>query len=207
MLFRSRDTRVINTGGEKVFAEEVEQVLQQHPGVDDAYVVGVPDERWGNRIAAVVATGAAEPPTAGELTEFVASRLARYKAPLGRRRRRAEAQPRGQGRPALGPADDRDRLRRRRRRGRDMTAPASAATTATGVEGVKALEGRRVNYGCDKVRFPAPVPVGARLRAGARIDAVTEATGGVQSVVTLTFEAEGQEKPSCVATILLRHYL
>ncbi|XRQ08748.1 AMP-binding protein [Actinomadura welshii] len=81
VVFKGRDSRVINTGGEKVFAEEVEQVLQQHPGVDDAYVVGVPDERWGKRIAAVVATGAAEPPTAAELMEFVGSRLARYKAP------------------------------------------------------------------------------------------------------------------------------
>ncbi|MEV1286538.1 MaoC family dehydratase [Micromonospora sp. NPDC049679] len=64
-----------------------------------------------------------------------------------------------------------------------------------------------VNYGCDKVRFPAPVPVGSRLRCGATVDAVTGITGGVQVTMTLTFEVEGQNKPSCVATILLRHYV
>ena len=55
ITFRGRGSRVINTGGEKVFAEEVEQVLMEHPGVRDALVVGLPDERWGHRIAAVVA--------------------------------------------------------------------------------------------------------------------------------------------------------
>ena len=64
-----------------------------------------------------------------------------------------------------------------------------------------------VNYGCDKRRFPAPVPVGANLRAGARVDSVTEIPGGVQTAVCLTFETPDQEKPSCVATILLRHYV
>ncbi|HEY8479985.1 MAG TPA: MaoC family dehydratase [Spirillospora sp.] len=64
-----------------------------------------------------------------------------------------------------------------------------------------------VNYGCNKVRFPAPVPVGSKLRARARVESVTDVPGGVQSVVTLTFEVEGQEKPSCVATVLLRHYV
>ena len=52
ITFRGRGSRVINTGGEKVFAEEVEQVLTEHPGVRDALVVGLPDERWGHRIAA-----------------------------------------------------------------------------------------------------------------------------------------------------------
>lgn len=50
-----RDAATINTGGEKVFAEEVEVVLRSHPEVVDAIVVGVPDERWGSRVAAVVA--------------------------------------------------------------------------------------------------------------------------------------------------------
>jgi fatty-acyl-CoA synthase len=81
VVFKGRDSRVINTGGEKVFAEEVERVLQEHPEVDDAYVVGVPDELWGSRVAAVVATGSHEPRTAEELTEFVRARLAGYKAP------------------------------------------------------------------------------------------------------------------------------
>lgn len=63
-----------------------------------------------------------------------------------------------------------------------------------------------VNYGCEKVRFPAPVKVGAPLRCGATFDRVTEIAGGIQSEITLTFEVEGQAKPSCVATIVLRHY-
>jgi acyl dehydratase len=64
-----------------------------------------------------------------------------------------------------------------------------------------------VNYGCEKVRFPSPVPVGARLRCGAQVDAAKEVPGGVQLTVTLTFEAENNPKPCCVATILLREYL
>lgn len=50
-----RGAATINTGGEKVFAEEVEVVLRAHPAVLDAIVVGIPDERWGSRVAAVVA--------------------------------------------------------------------------------------------------------------------------------------------------------
>ena len=50
-----RGSQCINTGGEKVFPEEVEAVLKSHPDVFDAIVVGVPDERWGESIAAVVA--------------------------------------------------------------------------------------------------------------------------------------------------------
>ena len=49
-----RGSVCINTGGEKVFPEEVEGVLKGHPAVYDALVVGVPDERWGNAVAAVV---------------------------------------------------------------------------------------------------------------------------------------------------------
>ncbi|WP_030593922.1 acyl-CoA synthetase [Streptomyces anulatus] len=49
-----RGSQCINTGGEKVYPEEVEQALKSHPDVYDALVAGVPDERWGNRVAAVV---------------------------------------------------------------------------------------------------------------------------------------------------------
>jgi 3-oxocholest-4-en-26-oate---CoA ligase len=81
ITFRGRDSRVINTGGEKVFAEEVEQVLLEHPGIRDALVVGLPDQRFGHRVTAVV-----EPVNTGELTAealaaYVASRLADYKKP------------------------------------------------------------------------------------------------------------------------------
>jgi acyl-CoA synthetase (AMP-forming)/AMP-acid ligase II len=81
ITFRGRGSRVINTGGEKVFAEEVEQVLVEHPGVRDALVVGLPDARWGNRVAAVVERAAGADVTAEALAEHVAARLADYKKP------------------------------------------------------------------------------------------------------------------------------
>ncbi len=82
LVFHGRSSRVINTGGEKVFAEEVEQVLLDHPKVDDVFVVGVPDKLWGSRIVAVVApTSPEDPPGTEELRDHVGSRLARYKAP------------------------------------------------------------------------------------------------------------------------------
>jgi len=64
-----------------------------------------------------------------------------------------------------------------------------------------------LNYGAGKVRFPSPVPVGANLRLGATLDSVEEAGGGgVQVVMTFTFEVEGAAKPSCVAEIIFRYY-
>src|SRR5262249_5474509 len=51
-----RGALCINTGGEKVYPEEVEAVLKAHPSIDDALVVGLPDERFGSRVAAVVAS-------------------------------------------------------------------------------------------------------------------------------------------------------
>lgn len=64
-----------------------------------------------------------------------------------------------------------------------------------------------VNYGTNKVRFPAPVPVGSRLRAGAVLEAVEDVPGGVQVVFTVTFEIEGGSKPVCVAETVSRYYL
>jgi acyl dehydratase len=63
-----------------------------------------------------------------------------------------------------------------------------------------------VNYGCEKVRFPSPVPVGGKLRCGATVDAVDEISGGVSVTMTLTFEVEGASKPSCVAQVVYRYY-
>ena len=83
ITFRGRGSRVINTGGEKVFAEEVEQVLIEHPGVRDALVVGLPDPRWGQRVTAVVASASGAGPTADTLVAHVAARLADYKKPRG----------------------------------------------------------------------------------------------------------------------------
>jgi acyl dehydratase len=63
-----------------------------------------------------------------------------------------------------------------------------------------------VNYGLDRVRFPAPLKVGAKWRGGAEIVEVTEAGGGLQVKQRVTIEAEGSEKPVCVADCLVRIY-
>ena len=77
-----RDSLVVNTGGEKVFVEEVEEVLRTHPGVADALVVGRPSERWGQEVVALVALQ----PDSGaigeaELITLCKSQLAHFKAP------------------------------------------------------------------------------------------------------------------------------
>lgn len=61
-----------------------------------------------------------------------------------------------------------------------------------------------VNYGCDRVRFPAPAGVGSRLRAGADLVAVAEVAGGVQILMRITVEAEGTDEPVCVIDSLSR---
>jgi acyl-CoA synthetase (AMP-forming)/AMP-acid ligase II len=77
-----RDSMVVNTGGEKVFVEEVEKALLPHPAVEDVLVVGRPSERFGQEVVAIVQLRAgAEAPTPGELREFAASSIARFKAP------------------------------------------------------------------------------------------------------------------------------
>jgi acyl dehydratase len=63
-----------------------------------------------------------------------------------------------------------------------------------------------VNYGTDKVRFPAPVKVGARLRAGAELVEVTELANGVQTRMVITMEVEGSTKPACVIESLSRWF-
>ena len=64
-----------------------------------------------------------------------------------------------------------------------------------------------VNYGLNKVRFPAPVPVGSRVRVGAVLRGAEEVGGGgVQVTLELTFEIEGGAKPACVAELLLRYF-
>jgi 3-oxocholest-4-en-26-oate---CoA ligase len=83
VMFCGRGSRVINTGGEKVFAEEVEQVLIEHPGVRDALVVGLPDQHWGERVSAVVEPAGDGGLTADALVAHVARRLADYKKPRG----------------------------------------------------------------------------------------------------------------------------
>jgi acyl dehydratase len=62
-----------------------------------------------------------------------------------------------------------------------------------------------INYGLNKVRFPAPMPVGDRVRADVRCVAVEEVPGGLQATLAVTFEREGGAKPVCVAEMLLRY--
>ena len=76
-----RGSVCINTGGEKVFPEEVEEALKTHVDVRDAVVVGLPDARFGERICAVVETDGSAQPTLAELSEHVRGTLAGYKAP------------------------------------------------------------------------------------------------------------------------------
>ena len=64
-----------------------------------------------------------------------------------------------------------------------------------------------VNYGANKVRFMSPVPVGAQLRAGAKLVNVDEIAGGAQVTLEIVFECEGAAKPSCVAEVILRYYV
>ena len=63
-----------------------------------------------------------------------------------------------------------------------------------------------VNYGSDRIRFPAPVPVGSRVRARVAIDEVGEVPGGIQIKRTVTVEIEESEKPAMVAETLVRLY-
>jgi len=64
-----------------------------------------------------------------------------------------------------------------------------------------------VNYGTEKVRFPSPVPVGSRVRAGATMQSATPFDGGVQMDLAVTMEVEGASKPGMAATVVLRRYL
>jgi acyl dehydratase len=64
-----------------------------------------------------------------------------------------------------------------------------------------------VNYGCGKVRFPSPVPVGSKLRLGIEVKEVDElAPGQAQAIYVYTFEVDGSPKPSCVAEVIVRLY-
>jgi acyl dehydratase len=70
------------------------------------------------------------------------------------------------------------------------------------VDGIKMA----VNYGCEKVRFPSPVPVGANVRVGVELLDTTDIAGGAQVVMRFTFECEGAAKPSCVSENVFRYY-
>ncbi|MCB0964634.1 MAG: acyl-CoA synthetase, partial [Acidimicrobiales bacterium] len=76
-----RDSVTINTGGEKVYAEEVEQVLKAHPSVYDLLVVGRPSPTWGQEVVAVVAPAPGAEVSLEELRRLGGEHLARYKLP------------------------------------------------------------------------------------------------------------------------------
>jgi acyl-CoA synthetase (AMP-forming)/AMP-acid ligase II len=78
-----RDSVTINSGGEKIFAEEVEQALAHHPGVYDVIVVGRPSEQWGSEVVAIVQLAEGATVTDDELLAEAVKHIARYKLPKG----------------------------------------------------------------------------------------------------------------------------
>ena len=76
-----RFSGIINTGGEKVYAEEVEEVIKVHPKIDKLGITGVPDERWGEAVTAVLTLRPGEKMTEEEVKEYFGGKIARYKIP------------------------------------------------------------------------------------------------------------------------------
>jgi len=81
LVLHGRDSVTINSGGEKIFAEEVEHALKHHPAVYDAVVVGTPSERWGQQVTAVVKLRGGERPSEDELRDACRTHIAAYKLP------------------------------------------------------------------------------------------------------------------------------
>ena len=81
VIVLGRGSQCINTGGEKVYPEEVEEALKSHPDVFDAVVVGIPDERFSERVAAVVQARPGRAPDPNELAAHCRARIAGYKVP------------------------------------------------------------------------------------------------------------------------------
>lgn len=82
ITFFGRDSNCINSGGEKVFPEEVEKELRAHPAIFDAVVIGVRDERWGEAVGAVMSPRSTSGrPAAADLIAFLKGRIAGYKVP------------------------------------------------------------------------------------------------------------------------------
>ncbi len=91
MTLLGRGSQCINSGGEKIYPEEVEAALKGHPEVFDALVVGVADERWGQRVAAVVEPRPGATPTLEDLVEHCRTKVAGYKVPRAAPPRRPDA--------------------------------------------------------------------------------------------------------------------
>ena len=81
LVLLGRGSACINSAGEKIYTEEVEEVIKTHPAVTDALVVGIPDERFGQRVTAVIATRTADDEVGADLDEYLKDRLAGYKRP------------------------------------------------------------------------------------------------------------------------------
>ncbi len=81
MILLGRGSGCINTGGEKVFPEEIEEILKRHEAVEDAAVVGLPDEKWGQAVTALVTAAGDDSPEETVLRDHVRSVLAGYKVP------------------------------------------------------------------------------------------------------------------------------
>ena len=85
-----RDSVTINSGGEKIFAEEVELAVKAHPGVYDCVVAGRPSERWGSEVVAIVRRREGADVTPDALLAVAAGHIARYKLPKAHRVRRRD---------------------------------------------------------------------------------------------------------------------
>jgi fatty-acyl-CoA synthase len=81
ITLHGRGSNCINSGGEKIFPEEVEEAIKRHPHVDDCYVLGLPDERFGQRVVAVVGASPGTAPTSDEIRAFLRSSLSHFKVP------------------------------------------------------------------------------------------------------------------------------
>jgi 3-oxocholest-4-en-26-oate---CoA ligase len=82
LLFLGRGSICINSGGEKIYPEEVEAALKSHPAITDAVVAGIPDPRWGQKVAAILQLHpTATTPTQDDLETHLAPLIARYKLP------------------------------------------------------------------------------------------------------------------------------
>jgi acyl-CoA synthetase (AMP-forming)/AMP-acid ligase II len=81
IFLAGRTSDMIIRGGENIAPDEIEQVLEAHPDVDEAAVIGLPDEEWGERVAAVVVRRPGRKVESAALTEFVHGKLASFKCP------------------------------------------------------------------------------------------------------------------------------
>ncbi len=85
-----------------------------------------------------------------------------------------------------------------------LTLSLCAPLVSESLAGLTTGYGMSINYGTNRVRFPAPVPVGSRIRARVAVVSLDEIPGGDQAVLVATIEREGAEKPVCVAELVFR---